>query len=158
MNIKKIKQLFHISKTLLRGIIAWNIIALCYHCFFIDMTLSSSIYNQAFAIFIEWLVSIPYENRLVYYNEKINKTTTNKTLQNIKKYFIFTTLFAVTYEGTYFLRLEFLYMNDFITKKHISDGMFYMTFTTICMGAGIGWFLLAKRRKKEEKDKQSLGI
>lgn len=122
------------------------------------MTLSSSIYNQAFAIFIEWLVSIPYENRLAYYNKKINKTTKNKIRQNIKKYFIFTALFAVTYEGTYFLRLEFLYMNDFITKKQISEGMFYMTLVTICMGAIIGWFLLAKRRKKEEEDRQSLNI
>ena len=135
-----------ILKKIIIGTILWNIIALCYHYFYIGMTLKNSAGNQGLAMFIELLVAGYYKNYLLYYEEKINKTTKHITM---KKYFIFTALFGVIYGGTYFIRLEIFYLNDLITKEQIVKSMIIMSLFSIALGYIIGWCLL--REKSKEK-------
>ncbi len=151
---KKVSDWFTVSRVL---ITFWNVIAFCYHFFYIGIGSWASIIIQISAILTEYLVSGPYEQLLLWSNIVINTKTLKlsswrkTTVKIVSKYLIFAVIFGIIYGTTYYIRLEFFHLVNWgVDFRQLNKSMINMGWFTLVAGPLMGVVVL-KRKEKRRK-------
>jgi len=95
-------------------VLLWNLVTLAFHIFIINISSITSIVQHIIGMVIEYWLSGIFENSIIRMNKVINQKLKNVKNRRIKgiiiKYFAFSTIFTITYNLAYFIRMLVLYL------------------------------------------------
>lgn len=133
----------------------WNMLAFCYHYFFIGINFWTSILIQIIALTIEYTICGWYENMLIWSNNKINNKTRHLAfyqtiiIRLLGKFIVYTILFALIYDTSYYLRLEFFHLIGWhLNFQQFSESIYNMILITPIYGPIMGSIVIARKKKK----------
>jgi hypothetical protein len=150
---ERLSKWFTVSRVI---VTFWNLVALCYHFFYIGIDSWTSIIIQITAAITEYLVCGPYERLLLWSNNKINDKTMEIMSFPLKiliklfgKIIAFTAIFYLIYNTMYLLRLEFFYRIDWgIDIEQLNKSMINMVWFTFITGPLMGAIVIERKKRK----------
>jgi hypothetical protein len=162
---KKTKEFFTISKTLLRTLIIINAAFLCYHIFWIGISLWTAIILQLSAFIIEYLVSSTYEKMILKSNRKVNEWTRfikkgKLFIEKPIKAILFIGCFLLIYISVYHLRLQFFcnLIHWGVTQDQLVHSTINSLMASPIFGIAMGFGLIKKIKEKRKKERKRIYI